>query len=73
MELGVIKNDVLTELQAQKYYNEQEITRMVSTDTIPHKERVLHMAELVRVNANIIESIKLLDAYFPAQPAAVAP
>lgn len=67
MELGVIKNDVINELRSNRYYNEQEITRLVQTDTVSYKEKIDKIVSLTRENANIIESIKLVELYFPAQ------
>lgn len=69
MELGIIKNDVIGELRSTRYFNETEITRLVQTDTIPHKDRVLMIAELTRQNVIAIEAVKLIELYFPAAPA----
>jgi hypothetical protein len=68
MELVIVKNDVVAELRTQRYFNEQEITRLVGTELIPHRDRVLQVAELTRQNANIIEALKLLEQYFPSVP-----
>lgn len=68
MELGIIKNDVIGELRSTRYFNETEITRLVQTDSIPHKDRVLMIAELARQNVIAIEAVKLIELYFPAAP-----
>lgn len=68
MELVVVKNDVVAELRTQRYFNEQEITRLVGSELISHKDRVARVAKLTRENANIIEALKLLELYFPSQP-----
>lgn len=71
MDLGIIKNDVVTELRSQRYFNEQEITRLVQANS-NHKTRILAIARLTRDNANIIDALQLLEVYFPAaqpQPA----
>jgi hypothetical protein len=68
MELNVIKQDVINELRNQRYYNETEITRLVTTEAIPHKERVTQIAFLVQHNVQLIESVKLMELYFPAAP-----
>jgi len=74
MELGIIKNDVVNELRSQRYFNEQEITRLVQTDSLPHKSRIVSIGKLTRENAGINEALKLLEVYFPAaQPPLVAP
>lgn len=67
MELGIIKNDVINELRGTRYYNEQEITRLVKTDTVSYKERIEQIVSLTRENANLIEAIKLVELYFPLQ------
>lgn len=67
MELSIIKQDVINELRNQRYYNEQEITRLVTTDAVPHKDRVFQIAELVQSNVQLIESVNLMEKYFPAQ------
>lgn len=67
MELNIIKQDVINELRNQRYYNEQEITRLVTTDTVTHKDRVFAIAQLVQTNVQLIESVKLMELYFPAQ------
>jgi hypothetical protein len=72
MELGVIKNDVVNELRSELYYNELEIGRVAQSATISHKERVDVIIRLTRDNANIVESLKLLEAYFPTKQAAPA-
>lgn len=74
MELGIIKNDVVTELRTNRYFNEQEITRLVQSSDVDHKSRVLQIAGLTRENANINVALQLLEVYFPAaQPTPVAP
>jgi len=70
MELRIIKNDLLKELQSESYYNEQEIARLATQDTINHKERIQQIAFLVKENAKVIDAMSLIDkVYFPnAQP-----
>lgn len=71
MELGVIKNDVAQALRTNLYYNELEIGRLAQKTDIEHKQRVENITYFVRENAQIIETLKLLDVYF-RQPVAVA-
>lgn len=68
MELNVIKQDVINELRNQRYYNEAEISRLVATDTVSHKTRVNAVAKLVQDNVKLIESVKLMELYFPSVP-----
>jgi len=71
MELTVIKNDVVNELRSKRYFNEQEVARLVQSDQImSHKERVEKIASLVRQNVNLIEADKLVEAYFPTKQVA---
>jgi hypothetical protein len=73
MDLTVIKNDVVNELRSKRYFNEQEVARLVQTDLIPHKERVEKIASLVRQNVNLIEADKLVELYFPQKQAVQEP
>lgn len=67
MDLGIIKSDVINELRTERYYNEQEITRLVQPNSdINHKMRVISIAKLTKANVTIMEAIKLVDIYFPA-------
>lgn len=71
MDLGITKNDVVNELRSERYFNEQEISRLVLSTEINHKDRVTQIAHLTKQNVLIIESLKLIEIYFPAaKPAA---
>ncbi len=73
METSIIKQDVINELRNQRYYNEQEILRLVGQDSMSHQERVRSIAEYLKQNVSLIESIKLMEAYYPAEKKSVAP
>lgn len=65
MELSIIKNDVIAELRTRRYYNEQEITRLVKSDSLSHENRVKRIVDLTKENVAAIEAIKLIELYFP--------
>jgi len=66
MDLKIIKIDAVNELRNERYFNEAEIRRIVENDTIySHKERIEKLTELVKKNVVLIESVKLMDIYFP--------
>ncbi len=67
MEISVIKQDIINELRNQRYYNEQEILRLVGQDSVRHQDRVQMVSELLKSNVLLIESIKLIEAYYPSQ------
>jgi hypothetical protein len=68
MDLTTIKNDVIVELRSSRYFNELEIARLAHSTDINHKHRVQDIARLTRENANINDSLQLMETYFPVQP-----
>lgn len=66
MDLSITKSDVINELRSERYFNEQEISRLVQSNEIKHKDRVAQIAQLTKENVLIIEAIKLIEVYFPA-------
>lgn len=67
MDLGITKNDVLVKIRTDRYYNEQEITRLVQTSDLNHQLRVNKIIELTKANVALVEAAKLIEIYFPAQ------
>lgn len=64
MKLEIIKRDLLNQLANEKYYLETELQRLVSDNTIGHKERILQISEVMVDIALVNTKIELTNNYF---------
>lgn len=65
MTVKTIKNDIQQILYNQNYFNELEISRMIENDSISYESRINTIVSLLKKNVVNLESLKLLEAYFP--------
>ena len=64
MKLEIIKRDLLNQLANEKYYLETDLQRLVSDNTIAHKERILQISDVLVDIALVNTKIELTNNYF---------
>jgi hypothetical protein len=68
-----LKQDLLNNLQNEKYYDELELARLAQDPNMNYKEKVDDMSVVLKNIADVDLATQLIGKYFPEQQPAPAP